>query len=44
MITIASVMVGQDFYKTGGTLEDLGISDLSKDELLTYLNEGVYAG
>ena len=44
MITIASVMVGQDFYKTGVTLEDLGISDLSKDELLTYLNEGVYAG
>ena len=44
MITIASVMVGQDFYKTGVTLEDMGLSGVSKDELLTYLNEGVYAG
>ena len=42
MITIASVMTGQDFYKTGVKLEDLGIGHLDKDQLLKYLNEGVY--
>lgn len=42
MITIASVMTGQDFYKTGVRLEDLGIGHLDKDQLLKYLNEGVY--
>ena len=43
MITIASVMTGQDFYKTGVKLEDLGIGHLDKEQLLKYLNEGVYA-
>ena len=43
MITIASVMTGQDFYKSGVKLEDLGIGHLDKDQLLKYLNEGVYA-
>lgn len=42
MITLASVMVGQDFYKNGLTLDDLGIGHLSKDELLDYLNNGNY--
>ena len=42
MITIASVMTGQDFYKTGVKLEDLGIGHLDKDQLLKYLNEGIY--
>ena len=42
MITIASAMVGQDFYQTGVTLEELGIAHLSKDELLDYLINGVY--
>ena len=42
MITIASVMTGQDFYKSGVKLEDLGIGHLDKDQLLKYLNEGVY--
>ena len=40
MITIASVMTGQDFYGTGVKLEDLGIGHLDKEELLQYLNEG----
>ncbi|MDD3239232.1 MAG: NAD/NADP octopine/nopaline dehydrogenase family protein [Lachnospira sp.] len=42
MITLASVMTGQDFYAKGLTLDDLGIGHLSKDELLEYLNTGVY--
>ena len=42
MITLASVMTGHDFYAEGLTLDDLGIGHLNKDELLNYLNEGVY--
>lgn len=42
MITLASVMTGQDFYKNGMTLDDLGIGHLDKEQLLQYLNEGVY--
>lgn len=42
MITLASVMVGQDFYKSGLTLDELGIGHLDKDELLDYLNNGNY--
>ena len=40
MITLASVMVGQDFYKDGITLDELGIGDLNPQELIEYLNEG----
>lgn len=42
MITIASAMVGTDFYKTGVTLDDLGIGDLDKPALLDYLENGTY--
>ena len=42
MITIASVMTGQDFFKTGVKLEELGIGHLNKEQLLAYLNEGIY--
>ena len=42
MITLASIMTGQDFYKTGMTLHDLGIGHLDKHELLQYLHEGIY--
>lgn len=42
MITLASVMTGQDFYNNGMTLDDLGIGHLDKEQLLQYLNEGVY--
>ncbi|MDR1676934.1 MAG: NAD/NADP octopine/nopaline dehydrogenase family protein, partial [Deltaproteobacteria bacterium] len=42
MITLASVMAEKDFYQSGYTLETLGIGQLSKDELLKYLDEGVY--
>ncbi len=42
MITIASAMVGTDFYKTGVTLEDLDIGHMNKEQLLEYLNKGTY--
>ncbi|MDR2301011.1 MAG: NAD/NADP octopine/nopaline dehydrogenase family protein [Deltaproteobacteria bacterium] len=42
MITLASVMAEKDFYQSGYTLDYLGIGHLGKDELLKYLNEGVY--
>ena len=40
MITIASVMVGKDYYKEGYSLDYLGIGHLNKEELLDYLNKG----
>jgi len=43
MITLGSVMTGKDFYKTGLTLEDLGIGHLDKEALLNYLHNGIYA-
>jgi len=42
MITLGSVMTGIDFYKTGLTLKDLGIAHMTREQLLEYLNEGVY--
>ncbi|MCD8326821.1 MAG: NAD/NADP octopine/nopaline dehydrogenase family protein [Lachnospiraceae bacterium] len=43
MITLGSVMTGQDYYKSGLTLDDLGIGELDGEQLLTYLNEGILA-
>ncbi len=42
MITIASVMVGKNFFETGVKLEELGIGDLDQEQLLDYLNNGTY--
>lgn len=42
LITIASVMVGKDFYQSGVKLDELGIGQLDKEQLLDYLNNGVY--
>ncbi|MFT5874672.1 MAG: opine dehydrogenase [Clostridium sp.] len=42
MITIASAMIGKDYFTEGYTLEYLGIGGMSKEELIAYLNEGVY--
>ncbi len=41
MIRIASVMTKTDFFNSGVTLADLGIDQLSKDELTAYLHEGI---
>ncbi len=42
MISLASVMAEQDFYKTGYTLDYLGLGHMDKAAMLRYLNEGVY--
>lgn len=42
MITLASVMTGNDFFEKGMTLKELGIDHLDKEELLLYLREGIY--
>ncbi len=42
MITLASIMEGTDFWKTGLTLETLGIAHLDKNALNEYLRHGVY--
>jgi opine dehydrogenase len=41
MINLAGVMAEQDFYKTGYTLDYLGLGGLSGAEMLDYLNKGV---
>ncbi|MDL2260272.1 NAD/NADP octopine/nopaline dehydrogenase family protein [Deltaproteobacteria bacterium OttesenSCG-928-K17] len=43
MINLACVMAEQDFYKSGYTLEYLGLGHMDKEAMLKYLNEGVYA-
>ncbi|MGT2716635.1 NAD/NADP octopine/nopaline dehydrogenase family protein [Streptococcus respiraculi] len=40
MITLGSVMTGQDFYDTGLTLNDLDLAHLSSEEILDYLENG----
>ena len=42
MIHLASVMTGRDFWKTGVTLQDLGIAHLGRKQMNDYLREGVY--
>lgn len=42
MITLGSTMAGQDFYKTGLTLEALGIAHMNREQMLKYLREGEY--
>ena len=42
MINIASAMLERDFYKEGYTLDYLGVGHMDKEQLLDYLNNGVY--
>lgn len=42
MINLANVMVEADFYKTGYTLDALGLGHMSKEQMLAYLHDGVY--
>lgn len=37
VIKLGSVVCGTNFFETGRSLEDLGIADMSKEELLRYL-------
>ncbi len=42
MIVLASVMNKTDYFDKGMKLEDLGIAHMDKEQLLAYLNEGIY--
>lgn len=42
MIVLAGVMNRTDFFKTGLTLNELGIGHLSKEQLQAYLRDGSY--
>lgn len=42
MIVLASTMLKKDYFTEGYSLEYLGIANMSKTDLLAYLNEGVY--
>lgn len=42
MILLAGTMLKKDFFNEGYTLKYLGIDGMSKEELLDYLNKGIY--
>lgn len=42
MIHMASAMLDRDFFAEGYTLDYLGIGHMTKEELLAYLQEGIY--
>ena len=42
MIVLAGAMHKKSFFNEGYTLEYLGIDNMSKEDLLNYLNNGVY--
>lgn len=42
MINMANAMLDRDFYSEGYTLDYLGIGHMNKEELLNYLNKGIY--
>ncbi len=44
MIVLAGVMNQTDYFAQGMTLADLGIENLTDEQLLTYLHTGEYAG
>ena len=41
MIHIGSAICKRDFFKEGRSLKELGIEDLSKEQIIRYLREGV---
>lgn len=43
MILLAGTMLKKDYFSEGYTLDYLGIKDMGREELLKYLNEGVYS-
>jgi len=40
MIRVGSVICRKDFFKEGRSLKDLGVADLTKDQLIRYIREG----
>lgn len=41
ILAMASAVTGRDLYAEGRTLESLGIADLDRDAMKTYLHEGI---
>ena len=41
IIRLGSVICGRDFFKEGRSLEEMGIEDLTKEEIIKYIREGV---
>jgi len=41
MIRLGSVICQRDFFKEGRSLKDLGVQDLTKDQIIRYVREGV---
>jgi hypothetical protein len=41
MITLASVILGINYYEEGYKLEDIGIANMSSKELRDYLQNGI---
>jgi opine dehydrogenase len=41
MIDVVSVMLNEDYWGRGLTLEDMGLANLNKEEILSYVNKGV---
>jgi opine dehydrogenase len=44
MIVLAGAMHRKNFFEEGYSLGYLGIQSMSREDLLAYLNEGVYKG
>lgn len=40
MVKVVSIMLNEDYCKRGITLEDLGLTNLTKEEILSYINKG----
>jgi opine dehydrogenase len=40
MVRVGSAVCGKDFLKEGTTLEDLGIADLNKEQIIEYIRHG----
>ncbi|MCF7936125.1 MAG: NAD/NADP octopine/nopaline dehydrogenase family protein [Synergistales bacterium] len=43
MIHLACVMTGTDFWKRGLTLEDIGLGHMNREQMLAYLEQGIFA-
>jgi len=41
IINLGSSVCSEDFWKTGRTLESIGLADLESKQILDYLTEGV---
>lgn len=40
LVTIGSVVCDQDFWQTGRTLDELGLAEMGKEEIISFVEEG----